>query len=530
MIMQFPVPYQDELLSSILARYIHRQGIRADKQALELLFGSRNVVPSSLFQGHIESLHSRVGHLWQSSPEQIIANHTLLGVFKPFLDTARYVARKQELIIGTKNQSQTSIGVNASKLIWPSQFRYCPICLKSDLETHGESYWRRHFQLPGVTCCPIHSCLLVSTDIDIRSSKRHRFVPVTGEQLISNLGVGAVEADLNKVVLARQIYHLLNSRYSNHSVNQWSTYYQNLAHDLNLMNGRTVDHQLIRLMVLRTWGSSWLNSIGLGLEIDNNWLLAMLRKHRRPFSYLHHLTVMISLLGDLISVDDECRKVDSLPQQVEPKTVYTSSKYNVRKDEYRIIWLDLMKQHHSLQELRATREGARVYSWLYRFDHSWYLTHSFEFKKNKGDYRRIDWAKRDRKLVKQLVRVEQKSYFDLSLPRKSIPWFAKQINATNLIPDKLTKLPLCHCFMYRYQETVDEYQVRRLLAIVADFLNHGQAIPPIYELERSAGLSKERIREPAKEILRVEIPRITCQARFTREYQAYSGSRNSYSS
>ncbi|WP_214653414.1 TniQ family protein, partial [Vibrio anguillarum] len=87
--MQFPVPYQDELLSSVLARFILRQGINADKQALEVLFGSRNFVPSSIFQGHIQLLLSNVGHIWNISPEQVIDDHSLLGVFKPFMDVAR---------------------------------------------------------------------------------------------------------------------------------------------------------------------------------------------------------------------------------------------------------------------------------------------------------------------------------------------------------------------------------------------------------------------------------------------------------
>ncbi len=64
MIYQFPVPHDDELLGSVLARFISRQGIREDKVALELLFGSRNIVPSALLQGHLSQLANNVQHLW----------------------------------------------------------------------------------------------------------------------------------------------------------------------------------------------------------------------------------------------------------------------------------------------------------------------------------------------------------------------------------------------------------------------------------------------------------------------------------
>ncbi|WP_180980441.1 TnsD family Tn7-like transposition protein [Vibrio diazotrophicus] len=530
MIMQFPVPYLDELLSSVLARFIHRQGINADKQALDILFGSRNIVPSSLFQGHVQLLLSNAGHLWNISPEQVIDDHSLLGVFKPFMDAARYDAQKQELIHGTKNQSLTSIGINASKLIWPHHFRYCPVCLKHDIETLGETYWRRNFQLPGMSCCPVHSCLLVESEISIHSSQRHAFVAAKSEQLNLSIGMGLVPPELNQITLARQIYQLFQCRTFNHSVTQWSGYYQNLACSLNLMVGGRIDHRLIQLMIRNAWGDNWLNQNGLSLEIENNWLLAIFRKHRRPFSYLHHLTVMVALLGTSMSIGKECTKVDIFPDKFSPKKRYFTSEYDSRKAEYRAIWLNLIRDFNSLKDIRATKEGTRVYSWLYRFDRDWHIQHSLAHVKKRHVDRRVDWAKRDRELVKKLLSVENRSYLDLFLPRKSRPWYAKQINASNLIPDKLAKLPLCHCFLNRYQESVEEYQLRRLLAIVVDKLNHGQAIPPIYELERSAGLSKERIREPAKEVLRMDISRIARQARIAGGYKVNSNSRHSSSS
>ncbi|MFA0141072.1 TnsD family Tn7-like transposition protein [Vibrio kanaloae] len=531
MIMQFPVPYKDELLSSVLARFILRQGINADKQALEVLFGSRNIVPSTIFQGHIQLLLSNVGHIWDISPEKVIDSHCLLGVFKPFMDVARYDAQEQELIVGNKNQSLTSIGINASKLIWPQYFRYCPVCLKHDLDIFGETYWRRHFQLPGMSCCPIHSCLLVESNISIHSSQRHAFIaPQYEKSKFRTIVAAIVESDANQTVLSRQIYRLFNVGSSCHSTNQWSIYYQNLARTLNLIVGGRTDHSFIQSTVRSTWGDNWLNKNGLSLEIENNWLLAMFRKHRRAFPYLHHLVVMIALLGQSMSIEDECLKVDKLLDKVIPKRHYSTPRHDYRKGEYRSTWFKLIKSFKSLKDIRATREGSRVYSWLYRFDRDWHIQHSLAHVKKRYVDRRVDWSKRDCELVKMLIRIEKKTYSDLYLPRKSRPWYAKQINAVNLIPDKLRKLPLCNCFLNRYQESVDEYQLRRLLAIVVDKLNQGQAIPQIYELERSAGLSEERIREPAKEVLRMDIPRIARQARLTGGYKINSNSGYSTSS
>ena len=296
------------------------------------------------------------------------------------------------------------------------------------------------------------------------------------------------------------------------------------------MTGKQVDHEQISALVRGAWGDCWLHRNGLSLEIDNNWLLAIFRKHRRPFTYLHHLVVMIALLGDSISIEAECSKVSSLPNEPSRRNHYSNSEYDERKGEYRSIWLKLVNQFKTLKEIRATKEGARVYSWLYRFDRKWQKMHMLTRLSQERVDNRVDWVKRDRELVRLLLNVEKIAYSELTLPRKSRAWFVKQVAATNVIPDNLNKLPLCECFLSRYPESVEEYQLRRLLAIVVNKLNNGQAIPKRYELERSAGLSKERIRKPAAEVLRVDIPRIARKARLTRGYKINSNSRYSASS
>ena len=60
--------------------------------------------------------------------EQLIADHTMVPLLRNLNDTTypRYA------------------------------YRYCPACLKVQLETHGETYWRREWLFCGVCHCPIH--------------------------------------------------------------------------------------------------------------------------------------------------------------------------------------------------------------------------------------------------------------------------------------------------------------------------------------------------------------------------------------
>jgi hypothetical protein len=154
MIMQFPVPHDDELLVSILARFISRQGLRNDKAALELLFGSRNIVPSPLLQRHIQALLSQVGHIWSISQNELIQRHSILPLFQSFVEPSRVNDVQNRMIYSDKSHVMTSVGGNASSTKWPRYYRYCPECVAEDQEHLAYSYWRRLFQLPGIIVCP----------------------------------------------------------------------------------------------------------------------------------------------------------------------------------------------------------------------------------------------------------------------------------------------------------------------------------------------------------------------------------------
>ncbi|GAA4649870.1 hypothetical protein GCM10023116_21510 [Kistimonas scapharcae] len=120
--------------------------------------------------------------------------------------------------------------------------------------------------------------------------------------------------------------------------------------------------------------------------------------------------------------------------------------------------------------------------------------------------RRVDWGVRDRQLVKQFLVIEAESCEVLELPRRSRAWFCNQLGVKSLVEKKLNKLPLCNAFFIRYSESIEEYQTRRLACIMAELTQRNEHIRPVCEIERFAGLSRQRSRKPAREILRMDIP------------------------
>ena len=506
LIAQFPIPQHDELLGSVLARFIKCQGIRDDKVALDVLFGNRKIVPSPLLQGHIGELHTNVGHVWRIQPIDIVERHTLLPLFKPFLPADRYNMLLTNLIEQKLNTGTLRTGMNASIMKWPSQYHICPDCWRDQLHREGYSYWQRLFQCPGVESCPEHGIRLISTKILLGSDRRHYFTGAEGVQMPSGK---VTPAECKQLQLSSMVRQLLDQSLPAVTPLQWSSFYHRLARKADCRDGAKINHEKIEQKIQSYWRRKWLESHGLGLQEKPNWLTAIFRKHRRLFTYLQHIVVWLALLPEHISAIDIIAEARALPEHCVPshQDRYKQSESNDTRVMKREAWREILAEDKNvtLKAIRQTQQGARLYSWLYRFDNQWLLQHNPTPVKNYVN-KRVDWVLRDRQLVKQFLTIEAKSFEVLELPRRSRAWFCNQLGVKSLVEKRLDSLPLCNEFFIRYAESIEEYQTRRLACIMAELEQKNEHLRPVCEIERLAGLSRQRSRKPAREILRMDIP------------------------
>jgi hypothetical protein len=507
MIMQFPVAHDDELLVSVLARFVKRQGLQDDKVALEVLFGSRNIVPSALLQGHIQALLCKVSHIWLVSDRDVIQRHSILPFFQSFIEPARINTVENELIFSDKPNVMTSIGINASNINWPRYYRFCPECLTEDYKYLAYSYWRRSFQLPGVLVCSKHLCYLQDSRFKLLLDRRHRFCnasQILPDKKMISMHLGA-DDKLTKLAVIMQ--KLLETKTPYVSPSQWTIFYRNRISDLGLLIGQRTDHKKIRILVEIFWGRKFLERHGLSINLDNNWLLDFFRKQRRHYTALHHAVCIMAILPSY-SIFNAIKEASLITIERLQKKVYSNNKALERVDEYRANWLKICSQFDILKTIRATPEGARTYSWLFRFDNAWLKKHLPDRVRNDVG-RQINWSKRDVELVRKLILIRNKSYENLELPRMTQTWFIAQTNVSWGVVSHLDKLPLCRDFFIKYKESIDEYQIRRVLAIIVSYINQKKPLPRPYEIERIAGLNQKRNRDAVKLILRMDIEKLS---------------------
>lgn len=202
----FPAAFPDETLHSVLSRYARLCGGSSRKAAFADLAGSsftQNVAFPSRLSDLVEALPSGTSF----SVSQIIARHTLLPYYAPFL-TSDQLKHAQVSMAGDGKGLMLKLGVNASRIEGASRVRFCPECLDEDIRRVGAAYWHRVHLLPGVLVCPDHGQLLKVVDPGW-NSRNSRQLNLPDDDAVQ---AHAIQLDAAKETLPRLQQIALSSR------------------------------------------------------------------------------------------------------------------------------------------------------------------------------------------------------------------------------------------------------------------------------------------------------------------------------
>ncbi len=488
----FPMPYPQELIYSTVARYKIRAGLISPKQLLDDVFEDRGVVATVDLPCHLSKIANHYPHN-RFNLNYIAYQHTLFPLYAPFIPESR----RQECLRWMANHSQgaihLAIGSNASILPSVKYIRYCPQCLDEQFKAHGEWYWSRMWQIPGITCCSNHG-KLVNSSIEYRPNSRHDFIAPTPTNCIITQQEHFNEDDR---FLISKITDLLSlAKQSSPNFEQWTAFYRSLARSQDCIKGsKHIDHLCILEKVKTRWSLEFLEANNLHrLKSETGWLRGIFRKHRKSFSYLEHIVAIESLLEQEWSFEEIMVQVKGQTTTLPSKI--TQAKNHVKPDSELIeanrnIWMELIKENQSIKGARKINQA--LYAWLYRNDQTWFMN------TNKNYHQRhipkgftVDWQKRDSELVRSLIKINDHTCFDLRLPRKSKKWWMNQTYSASMIEKNQAKLPLVSAFLNRYSEDVSNYQIRRLSHVLINSILNNQTLQR-WEILRLAKLSDERI-------------------------------------
>lgn len=203
MIAFFPEPYPDELAYSLFARYHVHSGNMTFSATARDLFQSKDAIPNPEFFAPLSEEACRI--ITRNTPmETFIAQHTMLPYYIRFLPLGRR-RKAMDLLLAMDRTFYDAIYVRQKKSERRQFMRYCPLCAAADREQHGETYWHRKHQLPGVEICLKHRCRLENSSNGVTvDSQRFKLVHadiVIPHNSAVNLDVSELEYRLSDYVM-----------------------------------------------------------------------------------------------------------------------------------------------------------------------------------------------------------------------------------------------------------------------------------------------------------------------------------------
>tara|TARA_R110002074_G_scaffold373069_2_gene548833 strand:+ start:91829 stop:93343 length:1515 start_codon:yes stop_codon:yes gene_type:complete len=489
--LNFPVPYQGELVYSLVARAGVHMGVTSPKQLLDEVFSDRKVVATVDLPCHLKEISSHYPSSLGLTVNRLAYEHTLFPIYASFVGEDR---RKRCLhwMAGTSlGAIHLALGVSASRIMQDRSLRYCPKCMENQQAQYGEYYWDRKWQVSGSDCCLEHGGL-VDALIERHGYHKHGFYALTSKYTQPIAQSSLIEEDQR---VTRQVNNLLiTAAAKSPTFDQWSVFYRNMAGDLNCTRGENIQFDAIKEMFSSHWSAEWLNKHELMLNDKQTcWLRSIFRKHRNSFSYLEHIAVLDAFLPEGWDITDVLKKVLSLPKTHLKGKGLSSNDTNLNdvSQEKRDLWGKYLKKF-GVKQGRCCGGGG-LYAWLYRHDRDWLLWVNSHYKKHvEVKNIRVDWGKRDLDLVNELIVIKQIVSQRSEAPRASKNWYLSQIRKTSTVAKNMDKLPLVRLFIATNVEDIATYQIRRALRAIDDLKKSGIAVRR-WRVLRLAGLSEERL-------------------------------------
>ena len=178
-----------------------------------------------------------------------------------------------------------------------------------------------------------------------------------------------------------------------------------------------------------------------------------------------------------------------------------------RKTHHRQTWSNLRSQHPQSSKTALRRFAPATYSWLYRYDRAWLNQKSPPVQKSVYANNWVDWQARDAQILAQVQEAVQGMLAAEKPIRITVSKVAKAIGQLALIEQHLDQMPLTKVYLDSVVESIEDYQIRRVLWAVALLDRQGEDVG-LWKVVRIAGLSPSGV-ESIKEAFKREVYRFS---------------------
>lgn len=501
MMVQFPSPYEDEILYSLIARYGIRSGNTSHMAILADVFGSENFTACLEMQPGISRIISNIPVHSTITEEQLIYQNTLYLFYTAFRSQEQAQTILNEMLGEHGRDIHNAIGLVSSSVKPHGYFQYCPLCNEEDLDKRGELYWRRLHQIPGVRICVKHGCWLNRSLVSIRGTTKYVFTAPTQANCPDY-----VELVIDKRMLEQyscvvnNIERLLNKKFPNYLLERLYQCYKKQLFQKSYVSERgRVDQQRLQKDFIDFYGAELLDILQSSPVQESNWLRMMFQKHRKGFHPIRHLLTMQFLglsLEDVFHTDESSQEmIEFEPKQKQPKRkimkkTMTQEYKEQARNERREAWLEIREQYPDLGRLELRKLNSKVYAWLYLYDREFLMNNMPDIMPPKVVSLRYDWKKRDQETFLQVTEIVCTLKNEEGKPQRlTLKRIQEIMGRQCLMPKHLAKMPKTKAFLDGVVEDSQSFRKRRVEWAIEELKREGEPLL-LNRIKIKAGVNK----------------------------------------
>ena len=301
MIPCFPLPFPDEILYSVWARYGDRVQYPYKTWVLQELFGGSKVRPSIDLPCHLKYFVDSLPFGHGYTTDYLIDHHTLLPFYGVFFTLERLKRIKEQMAMDDPTSLHWRAGLSSGRrgIPVPSWLRYCPKCVVEDRAQFGECYWHRLHQVPGVELCPVHKTLLEQSLLLTRGVENGHGLASAEQTIQLTLPRPATSSPFFKILMdiASEVFYLLEHPFPFKDPHLFPQRYRTLL----AQHGFMTPKGLIRVGdLLKTFTEYYpqelLRAIHCEIKVLDRpgitWIAKLTRSNSRVYHPLYHILVI----------------------------------------------------------------------------------------------------------------------------------------------------------------------------------------------------------------------------------------------
>lgn len=293
----FPTPYDDEILYSVCSRYHTRIGNVNSSTTMSELFGEKYFSSKLLFPTSLNYLAKNINFDAKFNGESLLRDNTPYNYFKAFLQRERRDSLLNAMLSNEGQNASLFAGLGKDITMF-KYLRFCPECLKKDIERYGEGYWHNIHQIPGVLVCPHHKVPTEDSNTVINDLNKSIFGAIDEEYCENSSRTIYDEHTLNILFkIATKINECLKLEY-NINLNNVNEVYKDYLIYKGYMHpsGRLYREKIID--AFNGYFSKEVLSLinyDVVLEKKNSWFFRLLKNPSEEGNPIRHILLMLFL-------------------------------------------------------------------------------------------------------------------------------------------------------------------------------------------------------------------------------------------